>query len=143
MDEAAVQRALDPFFSDGIKHPGRRVGLGLPFLSQLAEQTGGDFTIESAAGVGTTVQLSIPASHPDAPPLGGLVTAIRQALCFGGDYEMIVHRRRGDDEYTLRRSELVDALGEIESVGSQMLLNEFIGSSEGAIGSTEATEWQR
>ena len=32
MDAATLAKALDPFWTDGEKHPGRKVGLGLPFL---------------------------------------------------------------------------------------------------------------
>ena len=42
MDEATSRRALDPFYSDGIKHAARKVGLGLPFVKQALEATGGN-----------------------------------------------------------------------------------------------------
>ena len=37
MDEATQRRAMDPFWTEPGKHPGRKVGLGLPFLKQAAE----------------------------------------------------------------------------------------------------------
>ena len=37
--------ARDPFVSDGIKHPNRKVGLGIPFLIQTAEISGGGFFV--------------------------------------------------------------------------------------------------
>lgn len=130
MDEATRQRALDPFYSDGVKHPTRRVGLGLPFLRQMVETTGGDFELESAPGSGTTVAFSFATAHVDAPPTGGLVEVIQQLLCFEGKYELIVDRRRDGDGYTITRSELTDALGEIASVGSQQLMQHYIRSLE-------------
>jgi len=41
MTNEELKAAQDPFVTDGIKHPHRKVGLGLPFLIQTAESTGG------------------------------------------------------------------------------------------------------
>jgi nitrogen fixation/metabolism regulation signal transduction histidine kinase len=41
MTKEELQRAVDPFVTDGVKHPHRKIGLGLPFLIQTAEQSGG------------------------------------------------------------------------------------------------------
>ena len=48
MDKATLAKSGDPFWSDGEKHPGRRVGLGIPFLKQTAEQCGGRAEITSS-----------------------------------------------------------------------------------------------
>jgi hypothetical protein len=45
MTAEELQRALDPFHTDGIKHPHRKVGLGLPFLVQTAEHAAVDGTL--------------------------------------------------------------------------------------------------
>ena len=42
MTEQQLRQARDPFYTEPGKHPERRVGLGLPFLLQTAEATGGD-----------------------------------------------------------------------------------------------------
>jgi hypothetical protein len=47
MSGADLDRAVDPFVTDGVKHPGRRVGLGVPFLIQTALQSGGGWRIRS------------------------------------------------------------------------------------------------
>jgi len=48
-------RAVEPFFTT--KSPGQGLGLGLFLAKSLAESFGGDLTIESAPGQGTTVRL--------------------------------------------------------------------------------------
>lgn len=131
MDEETRLRALDPFYSDGRAHPDRRVGLGLPFVRQIAEATGGRFLLESAVGRGTRVELEIPAAHPDAPPFSDPAGCFATLLAMGGPEELVIRRATGAVSYELRRSELVDALGELESVGSQVLLLEYISSQEG------------
>ena len=131
MDEDTRRRALDPFYSDGRKHPDRRVGLGLPFVQQIADATGGRFVLESAAGTGTRVELEIPAMHPDAPPFSDAAGCFATLLAMGGIHELVIRRRSTGGSYELRRSDLMEALGELESVGSQVLLREYITSQEG------------
>ena len=130
MDEETLRRAQDPFYTDGIKHPTRGVGLGLPFLRQLVEAVGGTFSLESAVGVGTSLGVTAPRSHWDLPPIGNLAVVFQQSLCFAGDYEMVINRRRGGVDYSMRRSEVVDALGELDTAGSQALLKDYIESQE-------------
>lgn len=130
MDEATVKRAMDPFYTSGFKHPGRSVGLGLPFLSQVADQTGGNLELSSRLGQGTTVRVELPAQHPDTPPVGDVDSTFQQALCHQGDYEMVIHRRVGTSVYMVRRSQLREALGELYSAGSRQALQEFFKSQE-------------
>lgn len=134
MDEDTRRRALDPFYSDGRKHPDRRVGLGLPFVRQIADATGGRFVLESTVGTGTRVELEIPAAHPDAPPFSDPAGCFATLLAMGGSHDLVIRRTSTDGSYELRRSDLIDALGELESVGSQVLLREYITSQEGTHG---------
>ena len=64
--------AQDPFVTDGIKHPHRKVGLGLPFLIQTAGQSGGGWKIESKEKPeehsGTTVSAWFDLGNVDTPP---------------------------------------------------------------------------
>jgi hypothetical protein len=54
----AARRAFDPFFSG--RDAGRGIGLGLPKALRLIEVNGGTLTIQSAAGRGTVVAVSLP-----------------------------------------------------------------------------------
>jgi hypothetical protein len=130
MDTATLKRVSDPFYSDGTKHPGRTVGLGVPFLLQLVEAVDGTQSITSIPGVGTTVSFAVPCDHVDLPPLGSITEVISAALTFDGDYEMRIVRESYGHSYDIRRSDLREAIGELESVGSRMLLSEFIQSQE-------------
>jgi PAS domain S-box-containing protein len=60
MDEATVRRAVEPFFST--KGVGKGTGLGLSMVHGLASQLGGAVTIQSRPGIGTNVELWLPAS---------------------------------------------------------------------------------
>jgi signal transduction histidine kinase len=64
MDEATLKRAVEPFFST--KGIGRGTGLGLSMVHGLASQLGGDLAITSKPGLGTCVELYLPASDQAA-----------------------------------------------------------------------------
>lgn len=61
MDQATIQRAIEPFFST--KGIGKGTGLGLSMVHGLASQLGGALTIASTPGLGTNVELWLPASE--------------------------------------------------------------------------------
>ena len=67
MDEETLGRALDPFYTS---KSGKRVGLGIPLLSQAAREGGGNFDIESELDGGTRLIATFILSHPDRKPLG-------------------------------------------------------------------------
>ena len=64
MDEATLNRAVEPFFST--KGVGQGTGLGLSMVHGLAAQLGGGMNIESTRGRGTKVDLWLPVSPSKA-----------------------------------------------------------------------------
>ena len=69
MDAVTLARASEPFFTT--KPPGQGTGLGLAMARGFAQQSGGDFMIESATARGTAVTLWFPQADQakaDAPP---------------------------------------------------------------------------
>jgi hypothetical protein len=133
MTKEQLGRAIDPFVTDGIKHPHRKVGLGLPFLIQTAEQSGGGWDIQSEKGQGTTVTAWFDTGNVDMPPVGDLVSMFRSILMFTGPEDMVIRRRREGApplEYEVRKSELVDALGDFEDTGALVLLGQYLHSLE-------------
>ena len=45
MSEETLKKVQNPFYTDGIKHPNRKIGMGIPFLIQTVTQTEGDYKI--------------------------------------------------------------------------------------------------
>jgi hypothetical protein len=130
MTEDELRRAEDPFYSEPGKHPERRQGLGLPFLLQTAEATGGDVGITSQPGKGTTIDCRLSLDHVDLPPVGDLPGTFLQMCLYEGDYEVEIFRRRGERSYSLSRAELEDALGELDSAASISLLRRYLREQE-------------
>lgn len=140
MDEAVRVAALDPFYTEPGKHPGRRVGLGIPFLLQTVEQTGGGYQLESEPGHGTVLQFQLNMAHVDTPPLGELPDLLVDLMCFEADYDLRVDRRWNAGEppdprrmFRVSRRELCDVLGDITDVGSRRLARELLSDWESAI----------
>lgn len=77
MTAETVSRISDPFYTT---RSTRKVGLGIPFLIQNAEQTGGDVTISSEPGKGTVVAACFMSDHIDCPPWGDLAGTVAMLI---------------------------------------------------------------
>lgn len=108
MDAEMVQKVLNPFFTTRTT---RRVGLGLPLLKQNAEQTGGQMTIHSELGVGTTVTAVFGLSHLDRPPMGDLAGTIILTISAHPNIHFIFHYKRTSEvEYLLDTNDVYEVL---------------------------------
>jgi PAS domain S-box-containing protein len=94
MDEATLARAVEPFFST--KGVGRGTGLGLSMVEGLAAQLGGALAIQSKPGVGTHIDLWLPATQ--APASSGEQAAAVQRSASAGTAMLV------DDEDLVRAS---------------------------------------
>ncbi len=137
MTQEVLQKVQDPFYTDGVKHKKRKVGLGIPFLVQTIESVGGDYSLTSKPGVGTNIAFSFVLDHMDCPPVGDLPATLMGLLGYPGDHEIVVQRylksQLGSDEYRAERKELLEVLGNLSDSGSLNLLREFLQSQETAL----------
>ncbi len=134
MDPGELKAAGNPFYTREGKHSHRKVGLGIPFLAQTASMTDGIFDIQSKKDFGTSVRWVLPLDHMDTPPLGDLSGTFLSALTYPGEFELTILRSASSkgrqESYELQRSELAEALGDLESSGSLALLRKYITSQE-------------
>jgi hypothetical protein len=139
MDQDEIERAKDPFITDGIKHPHRKVGLGIPFLIQTVLQSGGGWDLQSQKNRGTTICAWFDMSNVDTPPVGELPGMFRTVLLFAGPADILVRRSRehSSTEYGVRnvhyevcKSELLNVLGDLEDAGSLILMDQYLRSLE-------------
>lgn len=130
MDEEQLKKARDPFYTDGEKHPGRKIGLGIPFLIQTASATNGKWEIKSEKGLGTRVFCAFDLTNIDLPPVGDVPGFFRQVVSMDGDYELLITRRLISQEknldYKISRKELISALGNLTEASSLILLKEYL-----------------
>jgi anti-sigma regulatory factor (Ser/Thr protein kinase) len=108
MTEETVKAVVNPFYTTRTE---RRVGLGLPFLKQLSELCGGDFSVSSEPGRGTHVTASFLKTSIDLPPLGDVPSTL-MTLFIGnpGISWKYTHSRNGKD-FSVDSKELSEALG--------------------------------
>jgi len=136
MTPAQLQACQNPFLTESRKHPGRRMGFGIPLLAHCVTTTGGRWHIDSEPGRGTRIEAEFAVRHIDTPPLGDLADLWVSAMTLPGDYEMIIERTCQDSTvaaprgYTLNRTEIREVLGDLNTVNSLSSLRTFISRRE-------------
>jgi hypothetical protein len=108
MTEETVRAVVNPFYTTRTE---RRVGLGLPFLKQLAELCGGTFAVASEPGEGTEVKASFLKSSIDLPPLGDIPSTLMTLFIGNPEISWKYTHRRNDREFSVDSGELRQALG--------------------------------
>jgi anti-sigma regulatory factor (Ser/Thr protein kinase) len=125
-----LKKAQDPFYTDGLKHKHRKVGLGLAFLYQTIEMTDGTVTIRSKEGKGTTVTFNLNPAHIDLPEFGNFVQAAVTLISYGFDGDLTIEHSVSEKSYTVSKGELTEVLGDLNEMESLILLRRFIKENE-------------
>ena len=110
MDEELARRALDPFTTTRTT---RRVGLGLSLLAESARQSGGDITVESLPGRGTTVRAHFQRSHIDCKPIGDIVNTLVTLITGNSGVDFSYTHKRRDREFVFRTTDLRKQLEDV------------------------------
>ena len=98
MDAETLSRVTDPFYTTRTT---RRVGMGLPLLSQAARAAGGDVEIDSRPGVGSRVRAVFQYRHIDRAPIGDVETTLMVLLASHPDLEIRFRHCVGDEVFEL------------------------------------------
>ena len=107
MDSDTLERIRNPFYTTRTT---RKIGLGLPFLIQNAEQTGGSVTIESELGRGTVVAALFKRDHIDLPPWGDLAETIAMLITGNPETNIRFDYLSGTTTYSISSNEIKEAL---------------------------------
>ena len=110
MTAEQVTKVTDPFYTTRTT---RKVGLGVPFFKMAAEATGGNFSIQSEPGVGTTVRAVFGLSHIDRMPLGDMNATIHQLIIMHPECDFLYIYKYDDRQFTLDTREFKEILGDI------------------------------
>ena len=110
MDEETVKKVVDPFYTTRTT---RKVGLGIPFLKQAAEITGGVFSMKSEKGVGTLVEASFCTDSIDCMPLGDMNSTVRSLIQCNPDLRTVYRYEQDGRLFELDTLQLRDILGDV------------------------------
>lgn len=110
MDQATVKRVSDPFFTTRTT---RHVGLGIPLLSAAAQRCGGDLSITSQPGIGTSVVAEFQRDNIDRAPLGDMKSTLLGVLLSHQECELHYLHRVDGQTFEFDTREIRQILGSI------------------------------
>jgi len=93
LPETVAEDPTDPYRTTRTERP---VGLGLAFLREAAESTGGRLTIASTPGEGVALEATFDMAHIDAKPMGDIAGALLTAA-LGWPMDLVVHVGEADE----------------------------------------------
>ena len=123
MTDEQVKRLSDPFFTT---RKTRRVGLGIPFLTMLAEMTGGFVKITSVSETvsddhGTTIEARFGKNHIDFVPLGDIIETVKTLIQGSPEVNFTFIHEKESGEVRLSCAELREILGDISLAEPEIL----------------------
>jgi len=126
MSEDFQGAALNPFVTTRTT---RKIGLGISFLKEAAEITGGAFELKSELGIGTTITATFVMSHIDRQPIGNLTETVITLVTLNTEIDFIIRYRVNESEFELSTQEVKALLGEdveISSPSVVVFLTEYV-----------------
>ncbi|MBC8603796.1 ATP-binding protein [Parabacteroides acidifaciens] len=107
MDRETLARVTNPFYTTRTT---RKVGLGIPFLIQNAEQTGGSVTITSEPGKGTEVTARFRSDNIDCPPWGDLPGTVAMLITGNPTVNVSFEYQSDDADFSVSTGEIMEIL---------------------------------
>jgi hypothetical protein len=109
MTKEEIEKALDPFYTT---KKVRRVGLGIPLLSDAAQRAGGYLNLESMKGIGTKLKVTFELNHIDRQPMGNIVSTLIILIAGNCDVDFLFRYIKNDRQFEIDtreiRKEIVD-----------------------------------
>lgn len=103
MSQETINKVVDPFYTTRTT---RKVGLGIPMFKENIEATGGNFSIESTIGKGTTITGEFVKNHIDTPPMGNLVDTIITLIQADDKIDYLFKYKSDDFEFVFDTNEI-------------------------------------
>ena len=123
MDEKTLSKVFDPFFTTRDPRV-RKVGLGLPFLKQSAEATGGYVKLKTKPGIGTRVEVLFHLNHIDCQPVGDLPSVFSTLIFSEDKVNWYIRRKKGKEEYEVTSDAIKKVLG--DGWGNPVIMKEVM-----------------
>ena len=119
MSESFLKTVEDPFITTRTT---RKIGLGISFLKEAAEMTGGFITLKSELGVGTTITATFVLSHIDRQPIGNLTETIITLVSLNPEIDFNIRYTVNENEFLFNTQEVKAMLGDDASLNSPPII---------------------
>lgn len=132
MDADTVRKVTSPFYTTRTT---RKVGLGLPFLFQNAEQSGGHAEVISEVGKGTRIKAVFMTDNIDCPPVGDLGETLMQVIVGNPSVDVSLRFRCGERNFTISTSDITSVLDGISISVPEVavMIREILSSNIGEV----------
>lgn len=132
MGDEQVRHVTDPFYTTRTT---RKVGLGIPFFKQAAESTGGNFTITSKKGVGTTIKAVFGLTHIDRMPLGDVNATIHTLAVFNESIDFHYRYAYDEMEFVMDTKKMKEILGGVSLKEAEVsqFIKEFLETNQAEV----------
>ncbi len=119
LDEETRKKVLDPFYTT---KGSKRIGLGLPLLAQAAREAGGELTLRSEAGKGTTVLARFVLDHIDRKPLGNIAeTLVTLIAAKGREVDIFYRHFKNGKDFLVDTREIKEGLQDVPITSPEVL----------------------
>jgi len=126
MSEDFLKAVENPFVTTRTT---RKIGLGISFLKEAAEMTGGSIALTSKVGKGTTITATFVMSHIDRQPIGNLTETIITLVTLNTEIDFIIKYKVDENEFVFSTQEVKELLGEDASLNNHavvLFLTEYV-----------------
>jgi len=126
MSEEFLRTVENPFVTTRTT---RKIGLGISFMKEAAEITGGSFGIKSKLGAGTTLTAEFVKSHIDRQPLGDLTGTMVALVTLNPGVDFALRYKVNENEFIFTTREVKEILGDEAELNTPMVaafLDEYI-----------------
>ncbi len=110
MTKEEIEKALDPFYTT---KKVRRVGLGLPLLSDAAQRAGGHLQVDSVKGEGTDLKVSFQLNHIDRQPLGDIVSTLIILIAGNSNVDFLFRYKNNERDFEMDTRDIRKEINDI------------------------------
>lgn len=108
MSPQLAKKVLDPFTTT---RSTRRVGMGTSLLEETCTQCGGEMSVDSTPGKGTSIVCTFCASSIDLPPLGNIGEVMMAAVQANREIHYLLRVACDGKQFVFDSKEIADQLG--------------------------------
>jgi len=120
MDEELLEKIQNPFVTTRTT---RKVGLGISFIKEAAEITGGSFEINSTPNVGTNLTATFTKDHIDRQPMGDIAGTITTLVTLNPQIDFMLTYTVNSARFDFTSVQVKEQLGDEADISSPAIVS--------------------